>query len=192
MNEDADTAGTVADEIRSAIKLRSAWYIALGVVLIFGGTYAVLRPLAAGYAFTLVVGWLLIFAGGMYVLNSFMARSGGGFLWRLLLAALYIVAGILMLSNPFEGLGALTIILALVIGMGGVFRLLLASSLKGVPGVGMVFFSGIVSIALAIMIFAKWPDSSQVAIGVIVGINFVFSGMSILGVALDVRQLASS
>ncbi len=192
MNEDADTAGTVADEIRSAIKLRSAWYIALGVVLIFGGTYAVLRPLAAGYAFTLVVGWLLIFAGGMYVLNSFMARSGGGFLWRLLLAALYIVAGILMLSNPFEGLGALTIILALVIGMGGVFRLLLASSLKGVPGVGMVFFSGIVSIALAILIFAKWPDSSQVAIGVIVGINFVFSGMSILGVALDVRQLASS
>jgi len=191
VNEYADTAEAVATEIKSEIKRGSVWYIALGVMLILGGMYAALRPLAAGYVLTLVVGWLLIFGGGMYLLNAFMARGAGGFLWRLLLSVLYVVAGIAMLMNPFDGLGVLTIVLALVIGAGGVFRLFLASALKGIPGVGLLIFSGIASIVLAILIFAKWPDSSYVALGVIVGINFVFSGMSILGMALNARQLVS-
>ena len=192
MNEYADTAQAVTSEIRGEIRRASGWYIALGIVLIVGGTFAVLRPLAAGYTLTLVVGWLLIFGGGMFLINSFMARSGGGFFWRLLLSALYVVAGIILLTNPFEGLGALTIILAIVIGTGGVFRLFLAGALKGVPGVGLLIFSGLVAIALAILILAKWPESSAVALGVIVGIDFIFSGMSILGIALDARQLAGS
>jgi uncharacterized membrane protein HdeD (DUF308 family) len=120
-----------------------------------------------------------------------MARGAGGFFWRLLLSALYVVAGIIVLMNPFEGLGALTIILALVIGAGGVFRLFLASALKGIPGVGLLIFGGLISIALAILILAKWPESSQVVLGVVVGIDFIFNGMSILGVALNARQLVS-
>jgi uncharacterized membrane protein HdeD (DUF308 family) len=191
MNEYADTAKNVVGEIKGELKRASGWYIALGVVLILGGVFAVLRPLAAGYALTVVVGWLLIIGGGMFLINSFMARGAGGFFWRLLLSALYVVAGIIVLMNPFEGLGALTIILALVIGAGGVFRLLLASALKGVPGVGLLIFSGLVAIALAILILAKWPESSQVVLGVVVGIDFIFNGMSILGVALNARQLVS-
>ena len=192
MNEYSDTAEAVVGEIQGEIKRASGWYIALGIVLIVGGTFAVLRPLAAGYTLTIVVGWLLIFGGGMFLINSFMARSGGGFFWRLLLSALYVVAGIVMIMNPFEGLGALTIILAIVIGAGGVFRLFLASALKGVPGVGLLIFSGLVAIALSILIFAKWPESSAVVLGVIVGVDFIFNGMSILGIALDARQLASA
>lgn len=191
MNEYADTAEGVVSEIKGELKRASGWYIALGVVLILGGTFAVLRPLAAGYTLTLVVGWLLIFGGGMFVINAFMARGAGGFFWRLLLAALYGIAGIVILMNPFEGLGALTIVLALVIGAGGVMRLFLASALKGIPGVGLLIFSGLVAIALAILILAKWPDSSEVVLGVVIGIDFIFNGMSILGMALDARQLAS-
>lgn len=192
MNEYDDKAQAMVSDIRGEIKRASGWYIALGAVMILGGMFAVLRPLAAGYAFTVVVGWLLIFGGAMYLVNSFMARTGGGFFWRLLLSVLYVVAGIIMIMNPFEGLGALTIILAIVIGAGGIFRLFLASALKGVPGVGLLIFGGLVSIALSILILAKWPDSSAVALGVIVGVDFIFNGVSILGIALDARQLASA
>jgi uncharacterized membrane protein HdeD (DUF308 family) len=191
MNEYADTAESMVSGIKGELKRASGWYIALGVVLILGGMFAVLRPLAVGYALTVVVGWLLLIGGGMFLINSFMARGAGGFFWRLLLSALYVVAGIIVLMNPFEGLGALTIILALVIGAGGVFRLFLASALKGVPGVGLLIFSGLVAIALAILILAKWPESSQVVLGVVVGIDFIFNGMSILGMALNARQLVS-
>ena len=193
MNEQAGyPAEGVVDEIRSEIRRTSGWYVALGAVLILGGMYAVLRPLAAGYALTLVIGWLLIVRGGMYLVNAFLARAAGGFLWRLLLSVLYVGAGILMLMNPFEGLGVLTIILALVVATGGVFRLFLASALKGVPGVGLIVFSGLISIALAILILAKWPESSQVVLGVVVGVDFLFAGFSILGLALDVRQLTKA
>jgi uncharacterized membrane protein HdeD (DUF308 family) len=191
MNEYADTAESMVSGIKGELKRASGWYIALGVGLILGGMFAVLRPLAVGYALTVVVGWLLLIGGGMFLINSFMARGAGGFFWRLLLSALYVVAGIIVLMNPFEGLGALTIILALVIGAGGVFRLFLASALKGVPGVGLLIFSGLVAIALAILILAKWPESSQVVLGVVVGIDFIFNGMSILGMALNARQLVS-
>lgn len=192
MNETADAVRSALGEIKEEIRRRSVWFIALGAVLILGGVYAVLRPLAAGYVVSVVVGWLLILGGGMYLFNSFMARGAGGFFWRLLLSVLYVAAGVVILMNPFEGLGALTIVLALVIGAGGVFRLMLGSALKGIPGVGLLIFSGIVSIALAILILAKWPDSSEVVLGVIVGIDFIFAGMAILSLAIEARRLTSA
>ena len=190
MNEYSGSIEGAAGQLMGEIKRASGWYIALGVVLVIGGLFAVLRPLAAGFVVTAVVGWLLIISGFMYLLNSFLARGAGGFFWRLLLSLLYVVAGILLLMNPFEGLGALTIILALVIGAGGVFHLLLASALKGIPGNGLLIFAGLISIILAILILAKWPASSQVALGVIVGVHLFLDGFAIIGVALDARQLA--
>ena len=192
MNENTEALRNAAGEIKAELRRASGWYIALGAVLILGGVYAVLRPLAAGYVVTVVVGWLLIFGGGMYLFTSFLARGAGGFFWRLLLSVLYVVAGVIMLMNPFEGLGALTVVLALVIGVGGVFRLFLGTALSGIPGVGLLIFSGIVSIALAILIFVKWPESSEVVLGVIVGIDFIFAGMSILSLAIEARRLTST
>lgn len=177
----------LARKIQREINKASGWYMALGVVLLLGGIAGILYPTYAGLGLTVLVGWLLIISGAMYLFNSLLARSGGGFLLRLLLSALYIVAGVYMLMNPFRGLAALTLFLGAVLMANGVLKLLFARALKGVLGTGMVILSGLLSILLAILIWAKWPASSEVAIGVIVGIDLFFSGLSVIGLALRAR-----
>lgn len=187
MNTTAEGTPDLAREIQGEINKASGWYRALGAVLLLGGVAGILYPTYAGLGVTILVGWLLIIGGAMYLFNSLLARSGGGFLLRLLLSALYIVAGVYMLMNPFRGLAALTLFLGAVIIANGVLKLLFARALKGVPGVGMVMLSGLLSILLAILIWAKWPASSEVAIGVIVGIDLLFSGWSVIGLAIRAR-----
>lgn len=192
MNSPEDRVRSVAHALAAEIKSSSGWYLALGVGLIVVGVAAIAYPAYAGMAFTALVGVLFLVAGGMYLVNTFMARSAGGYFFRLLLAVLSIAAGLLLLMKPFEGLTALTIILGIVLFLSGVLKILLARALTGISGVGMVLFSGIASIVLAILIWAKLPTSSEFAIGILIGIDFIISGVSLASVAMRAKSFAGA
>ena len=184
--------GSIAHTLAIEINKTSKWYIALGVLLIIAGGAMIVYPLYSGVAVTTVVGSALVITGALYLLNSFMARSGGGFLFRLLLAAVNIIAGVWMLTQPMEGLTALTVFLGIALALSGIFRILFARALTGVPGVGMVIFSGLVSIGLAVLILAKLPVASEVAVGVLVGIDFISSGSSLTLLAVRAKKFAGA
>jgi len=178
----------LGDEVRKA----SGWYIAFGVLLLLGGIAAVARPLHAGLAVALVVGWVLIINGIMAGAHALLARRAGGFVWRVLMSLLYIIGGIIVLLNPVEGLVALTIVLGVVLFVGGVSKLLLAMALSGIPGVGLLIVSGIVSIVLAILIWMKLPEASELMVGMLIGLDFIMSGVSILVFGTGARKLGGA
>ncbi len=178
----------LGDEVRKA----SGWYIAFGVLLLLGGIAAVARPLHAGLAIAFVVGWVLIINGIMAGAHALLARGAGGFVWRLVLSLLYIIGGIIVLRNPVEGLVALTIVLGVVLFFGGAMKLLWAMALTGIPGVGLLIVSGIVSIVLAILIWMKLPEASEVVVGMLIGLDFIMSGVSILVFGTGARKLGGA
>ena len=135
--------GTLARNIGSTFKKVSGWYIAFGVVGALGGIAAIARPLTAGLALTLVIGWILILNGVMAVVSAFAARSAGGLIAQLLLAGAYVLGGVYVLSNPVQGLTALAFVLGLTLFLGGGFKLMLAAALSGVPGIGALILSGV-------------------------------------------------
>ena len=184
--------GGIAHTLAIEINKTSKWYVALGALLIIAGIAMIVFPLYSGVAVTTVVGAALAITGALYLLNSFMALSGGGFLFRLLLAAVNIIAGVWMLTQPMEGLTALTVFLGIALALSGIFRILFARALTGVPGAGMVIFSGLVSIGLAVLIFAKLPVASEVAVGVLVGIDFISSGSSLTLLAVRAKKFAGA
>jgi uncharacterized membrane protein HdeD (DUF308 family) len=182
---------TLGAELAQEVKRASVWYIVLGAVMIFVGAVAVARPMMAGLALTVIVGWVLILAGAMQLVHCFMARSGGGFLFRIGLAALYMVGGYGILTNLFEGMAALTVVLGIVLFVGGTLRIMLGLAMSGVPGVGMLMFSGILSIVLAILIWMRLPSSSEFIIGLFVGIDFIMGGWSMIGLAMKARVIGA-
>ena len=192
MNSLEDRVRSIAQSLAAKIKSSYGWYVALGVALIVAGIAGIVYPAYAGLALTTLVGVLFLVAGGMYLVNAFMARSAGGFIFRLLLAVLNVGAGVLLLMKPFEGLTALTVVLGVVLLLGGILKILLSRALTGIPGVGMLLFSGIVSIVLAILIWAKLPTSSELAIGVLIGIDFIISGMSLVLIAMRAKEFAAA
>ena len=75
--------------------------------------------------------------------------------------------------------------------MEGVLEFVLAYLLRSMPGAGRLLFDGIVTVILAFMIWRTWPASTEWAIGTLVGVSMLFSGVSRLMFTLTVRRLAT-
>ena len=172
---------------------RSAnWVIAFGVALILIGTLAILAPLATGIAIETVVGVLFILGGIAELVYAIRAAAFGGAMLAAVSGLLSLVCGVLMVLHPIMGLAFLTLLLAGYFVADGIARIVLASQMRALPGWGWMLFDGIVTIALAVVIFSQWPISGNWAIGILVGINLLLTGWAILAAGLAAKNLSSA
>lgn len=159
------------------------WFKIYGVVLILLGAAAILLPGIATLATSLLVGWVLIAGGVFGLISVFQAGSGSpGFWWNLLTAILCVLAGGMLLWNPLAGVLTLTVVLAAYLLATGVTKLIMAFHYKNViPQAWLwVLFSAVVDIILGFMIVAGLPGTAIWVIGLLVGINLLFTGVALL------------
>lgn len=151
--------------------------IIVGVLLVILGLVAIARPVYATIASTIAFGWVFIFAGIVQFIYAFGSRGAGQFIWKLLLSILYFVAGIVVLSNIFEGAIALTLVLGITIFAQGVFQVILAFGMRPARNWGWVLFSGILGVILGILIWSEWPFNADWVLGLLIGISFLVNGI---------------
>jgi uncharacterized membrane protein HdeD (DUF308 family) len=173
------------------VKKSVGWSIGLSVLMIAAGILAIASPLAAGIAVNIVIAWLLVFSGCVHLVFSWNARSGGGFLWELLVGILYIFIGVYLLMHPVAGLISLTIALAIYLFLEAILEFVLGFTLRPLPGTGWLIFDGIVTLILAVMVWRTWPTSAPWLIGTLVGISMLFSGTARLMLSLAARSVTS-
>src|SRR5882724_3524002 len=160
------------------VKESVGWSIVLSVLLIIAGILAIAIPAVAGIAVNLLVGWLLVFSGGAHLIYAWQTRHNRGFVWELLLGILYFAIGGYLLINPIRGLVTLTLAIALYLWIEGVLEFVLSFWLRGLPGAGWLLFDGIITVILSFLIWRSWPWSTEWAIGTLVGVSMLFSGVS--------------
>ncbi|MHB9112626.1 MAG: HdeD family acid-resistance protein [Thermoleophilia bacterium] len=166
------------------------WYLTLGIILVVTGGFAMVFPLGAAYGIEVFVGILLLISGSAYLINS-MADRRHGFVWQLLLALIYIGVGIMLLVYPLSGVVTLTLVLGICFLVSGTFKSLIALTSRKSQGWGMLLVSGLLGIILGILILASWPSSSAWVIGLLVGIDLLFAGMTMIMLALAARNPGS-
>jgi uncharacterized membrane protein HdeD (DUF308 family) len=164
------------------------WLLALGILMIILGAIAIAAPVAATIAVQFMLGWLLVITGIAEAIHAFMVRGWRGFLLELLSAVLYLGVGILLLVNPLEGALALTIVLAAFLVVEGIFKIIMAMRVRDHDGWGWLLASGILSVILGALIWAQWPASGLWVIGLLVGIQLLFTGWSLVMLALAARR----
>lgn len=171
------------------VKKSVGWSIGLSVLMILAGILAVAVPQAAGIAVNILVAWLLVFSGGAHLVFAWHTRGAGGIIWELLLGILYILVGGYLLFNPVAGLASLTLALAIYLFAEAVLEFILSFRLRPMPGSGWLLFDGIITLILAIMIWRTWPSSAEWAIGILVGVSMLFSGISRLMISMAARRV---
>jgi uncharacterized membrane protein HdeD (DUF308 family) len=182
------------DAARDAVArtVREHWKLFLieGIVLVVLGLLAIAVPLVAGLAITILFGWLFLISGIVGLVTTFAMRRAPGFWWSLLSAVLGIVVGVLLLAQPALGLVSLTYVLIAFFIVEGVATIMFAlEHRRQLTGRwGWMLASGIVDLFLALVILAGLPGSVGWALGLIVGINMVFGGASMIGMALAARS----
>ncbi|HZZ38621.1 MAG TPA: HdeD family acid-resistance protein [Acidobacteriaceae bacterium] len=154
------------------------WSIFLGILLIIAGLLAIAAPWFAGIAASIFFGWLILLGGLAHLTYAWSERRAGAILWQALIGIVYIIAAVWMLMMPVAGVVALTLVLAVYIAFEGIFELVLFSSVRRNPGSAWFLIDGVISLLLAALIFFHWPASSLWAVGTLVGISLLFSGIA--------------
>jgi len=164
-----------------------------GILMLICGFLAITLPLASGIGVAIVIGWLLLISGVWHLLFGFRSGSGiGGFLWQLLLAIVYGAAGLMLLLYPLAGLAWLTLVLATFLLIEAALEFVLYFNIRHRVNAGWVLFDAIITLLLGILIWARWPFSSVWAIGTLIGVSLIFSGISRLMLSSAVSREATS
>jgi uncharacterized membrane protein HdeD (DUF308 family) len=163
------------------------WFVVLGIVQIVVGTLAVGFAFSSTLASVVILGVLLLIAASAQMALAMLARDWDGFYLFLLLGFLYGVAGFLTLQNPLLAAESLTLMLAALFLVVGLFRIAVAL-LDHFPSWGWALFHGVVTVLLGLAIWRRWPGSGLWVLGLLVGVELIVNGVTWAVLAVSVRN----
>jgi uncharacterized membrane protein HdeD (DUF308 family) len=161
-----------------------------GVLLIILGMLALGSPLIAAVAVNVVISWLIVVAGLVHLAVAFNRREVGSIIWRILVGLAYLAFGIYLIAHPAAGVASLTLVLASLFLVEGIFDIALFFQVRSAQGSGWVLMDGIITLLLGLLIYVRWPSSSVWAIGTLVGVSLIVSGVTRLMLSWSVRSAA--
>ncbi len=172
--------------------MRKHWKALLieGILLAILGLLAITLPLLASIAITLFLGWMFLISGIAGLILTIWARQIPGFWWSILSALLSLAAGVLLIGWPGQGVISLTLVLGVFFVMEGVASIMYAlEHRRELTGRwGWMIAAGILDLVISAMIITGLPGSAAWAIGLLVGINLVFGGATLIGMAASARS----
>lgn len=177
-------------EMGATVKAHWKAFLFEGIVLAILGLAAMIVPPLASLAVAIFLGWMFLISGIAGLVVTFWARQMPGFWWSLFSAALAIVAGLLLLARPMQGVLTLTIVVGAYFLAEGVTTIMYALEHRRELSErwSWLLLSGLMDIVIAGLIVAGLPGSAEWAIGLLVGINLVLGGASLVGMALAARN----
>ena len=157
------------------------------VVMIVVGMLALWLPLASSVGVARLLGWLMVFDGGFQLVHAYRSEGVGPVVWKVLVAFIFLAAGIYFLMHPFLAVTVATLALAVFFLVEGLVDVFSYFGTRKAGASYWMLLNGIVSIILAVMIWRHWPTGSLWVLGVLVGIGLLMTGTSRLMMALAIR-----
>jgi uncharacterized membrane protein HdeD (DUF308 family) len=182
----------IAEAFHTQVRKEAGRFIWLGVALMVIGVAALVFPAVSTLAATFFVGWILILSGAATLFGAFSIRGAGPFFAALVLGLLSVAAGVFIFARPQIGELAITLSLGALFMLQGAFELVLAFELRAARGWQWMLLSALASILLAIVILAGWPGTSMITLGIVLGVNFISSGLAYLMLGGAVKREAQT
>ncbi|HWZ37300.1 MAG TPA: HdeD family acid-resistance protein [Bradyrhizobium sp.] len=177
---------------RMSAAVREHWkaFLFEGILLAVLGLAAMIVPPLASLAVTIFLGWMFLVTGVAGLVMTYWARAMPGYWWSLISAALAVLAGIILLARPMQGVLTLTIVVGAYFLAEGIATIMYAlDHRRELSGRwSWLLIAGLMDILIAFFIIAGLPGSAEWAIGLLVGINLLFGGATLIGMALAARN----
>src|SRR5437764_14947956 len=178
-------------QTKMSAAVREHWkaFLIEGILLVILGLAAMIVPPLASLAVTIFLGWMFMISGVAGLILTFWARQMPGFWWSILSALFSLAAGILLIGYPGQGVVSLTLVLGVFFVMEGVASIMYALQHRGELGGRWAWMvaAGILDLIISGMIITGLPSSAEWAIGLLVGINLLFGGSTLIGIATTPR-----
>jgi uncharacterized membrane protein HdeD (DUF308 family) len=180
---------TTTDAV-ALVKQGSKWGIVWGALLVILGMLAIGEPFLAAIALATFIAYLLVCVGILHIAVAFHSHSGKALLWKLLVGISYLFIGGYLTFRPSLTVASLTLVLAFLFLFEGVLDFMLWWKSRSAQGAFWILVDSIVTLILGGMIYVQWPSSSVWAVGTLVGISLIMSGVARVMLSLAVRTIA--
>lgn len=160
-----------------------------GVIFTLLGLIAVALPGISTLSTELFIGWLLIFGGAVQLYRSLKSRHAPGFIGSLISSILYLVFGVLLIAFPIAGVFSITILLTFFFIAEGIAKIILGFQLRPFRQWGWFILNGLLALIMAYIIWSGWPGSAFWVLGLLVGINMIFFGISLMFLAWGIPRI---
>jgi uncharacterized membrane protein HdeD (DUF308 family) len=171
------------------LRTSSNRFLWVGLAMLVIGIAAIVFPIYSTLVATLLVGWVLLISGAFMLMGSFSINGTGPFFGALLFSLLSIAAGIFLLFSPSAGAAALTLLVSGIFVVQGAFEISFAFEMRPHQGWVMMVVSGLISVIMAALIAAYWPAISIVLLGVLLGVNFISTGVGLIFVSRTLKSI---
>ncbi len=168
--------------------LQTGHLMAISIALIMLGAIAIATPAVAGTTVVLVIGGLLLMAGFFQFVQGLRAESWMSKVFPAFLGLVTMLCGIGVLAHPLLGLSFLTLLLAGYFMIEGIWKMIASFGYRRFSGWPLMLVSGMLSLVLGILIWRQWPVSGLWAVGILVGIDLLMTGVSMIALAITVRR----
>jgi uncharacterized membrane protein HdeD (DUF308 family) len=185
-----DDLNSLKSRMSAAVRAHWKAFLFEGILLAILGLAAMIVPPLASLAVTIFLGWMFLVTGVAGLVMTYWARALPGFWWSLISAALAVLAGLILLARPMQGVLTLTIVVGAYFLAEGVATIMYALEHRKELSArwSWLLVAGLMDILIAFFIIAGLPGSAEWAIGLLVGINLLFGGATLIGMALAARN----
>jgi len=159
-----------------------------GIFFVVLGTLAIIAPHVFTMGITIFLGWLLLIGGIMQVVRAVSIYNMPGFSLWFFMGILQAVIGYFFLKEPGQGSLTLTLLVTVFFALEGLAKIYLAFMMRPIEHWGRVLFSGITALLLAIVVWAGWPATGMWVLGLLLGINMVLLGWTLITLSLQHRM----
>jgi uncharacterized membrane protein HdeD (DUF308 family) len=164
------------------------WFVALGIVLILVGIFALIDTVAFTIASVIFIGAMLAVGGIFQIVHAFMTKTWGSFFLNILMGLLYTVGGFLIMQEPVQGSFVITLMLIVALAIGGVMRIVIAFQHRELKYWWLLVLGGVISLVLAYLLFASLPWSGLWVLGTLIAVELLIQGFTWLQFGLSLRR----
>jgi uncharacterized membrane protein HdeD (DUF308 family) len=164
----------------------------MGIIAIVLGVISIAAPAVAAGAVVIIVGLTMLATGIAELVQGFRGELGGDKIMPITLGLISSISGVLVLGHPLLGLGFLTLLLVMFFVLAGIWKIITSFKFRAHPGWIWMLLSGTLSLVFGLLIWNQWPLSGVWAIGILVGVELLTTGMSLVILGSAVKDLAGA
>ncbi|WP_316761440.1 HdeD family acid-resistance protein [Streptomyces herbicida] len=174
-------------EVMAALGASWGWALTSALVTLIPGIVILVWPHGTLHVVAVVIGLYLLVSGALRFVSAFAPEAHGERFARILLATLFVVAGVLCLRHPLQTIAALSLIVGVAWLVSGMLTLYTAVAVKGLPHRGVLAGVGALGVVAGIVVLAL-PTESAVVLTRLLGLWLVLLGLAELVMAFALRS----
>ena len=170
---------------------RTAPLYLIGTVLTLLGCLSFAAPSVAGTWVIGMLGVVLLIAGITQLITFWWAERRLQKISPLIIGLVSVVSGGGLLTEPWIGSKMVILVMSIFFVISGIWKIINAFSYRPAKGWLVLLVSGVIACILGYWLYTRTPEEALDIVGILAGIDFFLTGISMLAVAITVRQLTA-